>query len=336
MGDALLDLLACPHEGGALRSDGRSLTCAEGHTFPVEGGIPRLAADQDDQEGTYDTFSAKWDQVSEEELHQRFEQQYQWYVERYGYADEADLARALEGKEAILDAGTGVGGDAARFARLGTAQVVGMDLSNGIAMAQKTFGGTANLHYVQGDILHPPFGPDTFDWISSDQVIHHTPDAPRAFATLARLLRPGGQITVYVYKVKAPMREYADDYLRERTTKMSVEDCMAMSAGMSELGRELSALDATVTLEHGVPLLGIEPGEHDVQRLFYWHFVKAFWNDSFSPHLNDLVNFDWYHPPYASRHTPEEVTGWCAEAGLEVEHLDVGDSGISVRARRPG
>ena len=132
------------------------------------------------------------------------------------------------------------------------------------------------------------------------------------------------------------MREYADDYVRERTTQMSVEECMEFSASMSELGRKLSELGATITLERDIPLLGIEAGEHDVQRLIYWHFLKCFWNDDFSPNLNDLVNFDWYHPPYASRHTEEEVRGWCDALGLAIEHIDVGDAGISVRAvRRP-
>ena len=123
---------------------------------------------------------------------------------------------------------------------------------------------------------------------------------------------------------------------REVTTKMSVEECMEFSAQVTELGRELSHLDAKVTLEKGVPLLGIEPGTHDVQRLIYWAFLKAFWNDYFSENLNTLVNFDWYHPPYASRHTPEEVRGWCEQAELGIEHLDVSESGISVLARRPG
>jgi hypothetical protein len=54
----------------------------------------------------------------------------------------------------------------------------------------------------------------------------------------------------------------------------------------------------------------------------------------FSANLNDLVNFDWYHPPYASRHTEEEVRGWCAELGLAIEHLDNGEAGISVVAVR--
>ena len=92
---------------------------------------------------------------------------------------------------------------------------------------------------------------------------------------------------------------------------MSVDDCMEFSRGVTELGRKLSELDATITLERGIPLLGIEPGEHDVQRLLYWHFFKAFWNEELGEEWSDLVNFDWYHPPYASRHTEEEVLGWC-------------------------
>ena len=110
---------------------------------------------------------------------------------------------------------------------------------------------------------------------------------------------------------------------------------MEFSRQVTELGRELSALDAKVILKEGVPLLGIEPGEHDVQRLIYWTFLKCFWSDQFSEGLNALVNFDWYHPPHASRHTEDEVRGWCADAGLEVEHVDVSESGISVLARRP-
>ena len=232
----------------------------------------------------------------------------------------------------MLEAGTGLGGDAARFARLSAATVVGLDLSESIVTAQREFGAAENLHYVQADLLRPPVPRARFDFVSADQVVHHTPDARAAVHSLAGLVAPGGTLAFYVYKVKAPLREYADDYIRERTTKMSVEDCMDFSASMSELGRKLSDLGATITLDRPIPLLGIEAGEHDVQRLIYWHFLKAFWNDDFSPNLNDLVNFDWYHPPYASRHTEDEVRGWCDELGLAIDHLDVGDAGISVRA----
>ena len=338
MKPGLLDLLVCPHDDSALSLNGDGLTCTDGHRFAILEDVPRLVPEESgplgDQTGTFDSFSAKWSRVDSAEVQQRFDAQYAWYVQRFGFGDEDGLRDFLADKRTVLEAGTGLGGDAARFARLSDATVVGLDLSESIVTAQREFGAAENLHYVQADLLRPPLPAGRFDFISADQVVHHTPDAAAAVRSLARLVAPGGVLAFYVYKVKAPMREYADDYVRERTTKMSVEDCMEVSAQMSELGRELSRLGATITLERGVPLLGIEPGEHDVQRLVYWHFLKCFWNEDFSPNLNDLVNFDWYPPPYASRHTEEEVRGWCDELGLTVEHVDNGDAGISVVTRK--
>ncbi|MCS6947726.1 MAG: hypothetical protein NZM12_08940 [Steroidobacteraceae bacterium] len=48
-----------------------------------------------------------------------------------------------------------------------------------------------------------------------------------------------------------------------------------------------------------------------------------------------LINYDWYHPQLASRHTLEEVVGWFHEAGLDIvqEHTDF--YGITLRGRRP-
>ena len=342
MNPGLPDLLVCPDDGGRLSLEEGRLSCDQGHSFELRGGIPRMAAGPeeggggDDQAGTFESFSAKWAGISESDLEQRFRQQYEWYVQRYGFGDEQGLAEFLDGRETVLEAGTGLGGDSARFARLAPgARVVGIDLSEGIVAAQGHFGGPANLDYVQADIMNLPFAPESFDFVSSDQVIHHTPDAPQAFANLAALVKPGGHIAVYVYVKKALLREMADTEVRKVTTRMSVEECMEFSEQVTKLARELSHLDAKVTLEKGVPLLGIEPGEHDVQRLIYWTFFKAFWNEDFSERLNTLVNFDWYHPPYASRHTPDEVSAWCKAAGLAEEHLDVSESGISVLAKRP-
>jgi SAM-dependent methyltransferase/uncharacterized protein YbaR (Trm112 family) len=347
MKDRLVSLLRCPHDARAIhvadessRSDGElhegELACADGHRFPVRAGVPRMTPDATaGQGGTFESFTAKWSSVDRDELRQRFDQQYRWYDERHGFEGDDGLRRFLDGRSLILEAGTGLGGDAARFARLSDADVVALDLSDSVEMAHREFGGIENVHYVQADLMHPPVEPGRFDFVSAEQVLHHTPDTRRAFSSVRSLLAPGGQIAVYVYKEKALLRELADERIRELTTRMSVDECMQFSAQVTELGRELSRLGATVKLEQGVPLLGIEPGEHDVQRLIYWTFLKCFWNDDFSDNLNVLVNFDWYHPPYAWRHTPEEVRGWCEEDGLAVERLDVMESGISVLATQP-
>jgi SAM-dependent methyltransferase len=334
---ALLEILSDPDTDDALALDDGALVAPSGTRYDIRDGIPRLSDPLGSgQEDTFDSFSWKWSHVTPEEIDQRFEQQYAWYDERYGFGGDAGLASFLSDRSRVLEAGTGLGGDAARFARLAPhAQVVAIDLSSGIETAVRRFGGPANLHYLQADIMRLPFRSGTFDFVSSDQVIHHTPDARQAFANLSALLAPGGAIAVYVYRVKAPLREHADDWIRARAQSMAPEECMDLGRDLAELGRELSRVGGTVTLERGVPLLGIEPGEHNVQRLIYWTMLKCFWNDGFSPNLNALVNYDWYHPPFASRHTPDEVREWCAENGLSVERLDVSDAGISVLARRP-
>ncbi len=330
-----LELLACPYDGAALTfAEGDSISCAAHHRFGCFEGVPDFVPGSDNQARTAESFGAKWEIYRDEDQAASNAFQFRWYYERYGFADEAEFAAFLADKRTILDAGCGLGRDVDRYARLSSAEVVGFDLSSAAARALRVYGGERR-HFLFGDILRPPVRPRAFDFVVADQVIHHTPATPRAFAILAERVAPGGQIAVYVYRRKALLRELADDTIRELTTPLTHDEAVEVAEQFTELGRELSHLNATITLERGIPLLGIDAGEHDVQRLIYWHFLKCFWNDELGYDQSVLCNLDWYHPPYASRHTPDEVAGWCTEAGLDVVHLDVGDSGISVRARRP-
>lgn len=345
----LLDVLASPWDGSSLAvTDAQSsggevlegvLSADDGRSFTIADGIPRMAPEiqsADEQADTRTTFGAKWNTISDDERASLAEFQHRWFEQRFGYGDEAALGRALEDARWVIDAGTGPGIQAARLAQITRAEVVGLDLSESVVRARRSYATErANLHFVQGDILKPPFRSGAFNLVVADQVLHHTPDCRRAFHSMADLVAPGGELATYIYRVKPLLRELADEHVRKITTKMSVEECMEFSEQVTELGRELSSLKATVTLRRGVPLLGLEPGEHDVQRLIYWTFFKCFWNEELGEGVSNLVNFDWYHPPYASRHTEDELLDWCRDAGLDVVHLDVIESGMSLRARRP-
>ena len=96
--------------------------------------------------------------------------------------------------------------------------------------------------------------------------------------------------------------------------------------------KALADLHIDVEVSEDVPLLGIKAGRYDVQRLIYWHVAKLYWNDGFSLEENNHVNFDWYHPTYAHRHTEDEIRGWCKGAGLTIQHFDAQESGYTVRA----
>jgi SAM-dependent methyltransferase len=175
-----------------------------------------------------------------------------------------------------------------------------------------------------------------FDLVFSEGVLHHTPDTRRAFRTLVDLLAPGGEIAFYVYRRKAPLREFADDYVRALLQDEPPEEAWRLMEPLTRLGQALAELKSQVEVPEDVAVLGIKAGRHDVQRLVYYCLFKCYWNPRLSFDENVHVNFDWYYPRYAWRHTEEEVRGWLAEAGLRIVHERVEESGITIRGSRAG
>ena len=337
MKPSLLPLLRSPLDGSqlsvadAVEEDGEivggALVDEGGNRFPIDDGIPLFA----EEAGSDETFAFKWSKIGGSYGHEgeTRRQRRQWYLDRFGYGTKDELLRFLEGK-VVLDAGCGSGVDSAMFAESG-ATVVAVDLSREAAKATYgRLGALPNVHVIQGDVNALPFPPGTFDYVSSDQVLHHTPGTEQAFAALVPLVRAGGRIAIYVYRRKGPMREFADDYIREHATKMPPEECYELCRRITLLGKSLSDLDLEVDVPADISYLGIESGREDVQRFLYWNVLKCFWNGDYDFETNVIVNFDWYHPRYAFRHDPDEVAQWFAERRLEVERLDVVPSGISA------
>jgi hypothetical protein len=90
-----------------------------------------------------------------------------------------------------------------------------------------------------------------------------------------------------------------------------------------------------VRIDADIPELAIRSGTYDVQRFIYDHVLKCFWNDDYDFETNVMVNFDWYRPAHAFRFREEDIRGWCAEEGLDLQHIDVSPSGISTIMRKP-
>ena len=343
MKPSLLRVLRSPVDGTPLRLDGREpepeteieegeLVDSSGTRFPIVSGVPFFA----EAESHDETFNFKWRTIGDTYGHEDVSRatRQQWYLDRFGYGDRATLHRALADRSLILDAGTGSGVDSAMFAESGRT-VVSADLSREAALAAyRQLGALPNVNVIQADLRRLPFAAGTFDYVSSDQVIHHTPNTRESFDALARLVAPGGAMAVYVYRRKGPLREFADDFIRSHTTAMSVEECFEFSKQMTVLGKALTEVRATIDVP-SIPLLELEEGEMDVQRFVYWHAFKCFWNDDYDFTTNAMVNFDWYHPKYAWRHDPDEVSAWYAENGLALSRLDVVPSGISALGARP-
>lgn len=85
-----------------------------------------------------------------------------------------------------------------------------------------------------------------------------------------------------------------------------------------------------------IDLLEIPAGRISLQRFFDWHVCKAFHRPEMSLEELNHINFDWFAPRNAHRHTPEEVRGWCAGLGLAIEHERIEEAGITIRAKKVG
>lgn len=314
---------------GELQADGRS--------YDVIDGVPVMLARDifaPGQTETLASFADKWKMVPDYREATR-DHYIGWYLERYGFKTIDRLRDFLRTKRRILDAGTGLGRDADLFAHNAAGAVYAIDASSSVFQVYRDLTTCENLNVVQADLTRLPFRQQFFDFISSDQVLHHTPDTRKSLSLLVRKLVAGGHIAFYVYKKKAPIREFSDDYIRQFTSRMSAEECLRVCQGITSLGKTLSELKVKIHISEDIPILEIKAGTYDLQRFVYWHILKCYWNETLDWDMNCITNFDWYHPLHAHRHTPEEVHEWCAAENLEIVNFDIVESGISVLARKP-
>ena len=313
------------------------LVSASGRRYPVTRGVPRMLSVDLIDEGQKETekaFSAKWQRASDFGHEEKSRSFYvKWYLDRYKFGTIESLRDFLSSKTRILDAGTGNGRDTRLYADNSDAMVFGVDISLAIDSAYNHLKSYPNAHLVQADLTRLPFPDGFFDFIACDQVLHHTRNTEESFHRLVSRLAPGGDLSIYVYRKKAPIRELADDFLRQVSAGMSEEEAWELSEQLTELGRALSSVNASVTVPD-IPALGIMAGKYDVQRFIYWHMLKCYWNPSLDYGDSVITNFDWYRPLYAHRHSAEEVRKWFADAALEIITFDECDAGISVRGRK--
>jgi len=303
--------------------------------YPIMCGVPYLFNEDAvgiEQWHTVNSFSSKWE-AAPDYREDTSEFYWQWYLERYAHKNAVELLRQLSGISTILDAGTGLGRDAFNFKQLAPdADVFAVDLSTGIHTAYRNLHDTG-IHFIRCDIAHLPFESGFFDFISCDQVLHHTSIPSQTLAHLASRLSSAATLNFYVYKVKAIMREMCDDYLRKKTSTYSVGECRIFSEKLAKIGKQLTEMEQSITIDSDIPELDIKAGTYDLQRFFYWNFIKMFYNADFSWEDNIAVNFDWYHPACAKRYTRPEVLFMVECAGLHTDSFHESDAGYSVRTR---
>jgi SAM-dependent methyltransferase len=194
-----LDLLVCPICSSRLEENvnGQSsaslpeLTCsAHGHRYQIRNGIPRFV-----DPGNYaESFGFQWKKFSQVQLdsyngthfsEERFRLITGW--------TQKELAGKL-----VLDAGCGAG----RFSEIAlkyNAKLVAFDLSEAVDASQANLAPAEPL-ICQASIYEMPFASGAFDYVYCIGVIQHTPDPTAAIRALCRMVKPGGQIGLWIYE----------------------------------------------------------------------------------------------------------------------------------------
>jgi SAM-dependent methyltransferase len=203
----------------------------------------------------------------------------------------------------VLDAGCGMG----RYLRIAgessAKRIVGVDLSRAVLAARDVTRDLPNVSVIRGDLLRLPFAPGSFDLIYSLGVIDHTPDPRASFLALARLLKPGGRIAIWVYPRERAIVEWIMNAQRSISTRIPLgvlELLCRISAPIGALKRRLMSSRQWLIQRLGVAV----------------HLATIGVSMHPDPEVRVCDTHDWYAPKYLTRHTADEVAGWFADAGL--------------------
>jgi SAM-dependent methyltransferase/uncharacterized protein YbaR (Trm112 family) len=208
----------------------------------------------------------------------------------------------------VLDAGCGNGRLAAHVAEFGT-EIVAMDLSSSVEQANAKIEGRAGarapfVHYVQGNVLEPPFPAVAFDHVHASGVLHHTPDSERALRQLLTTLRPGGRVYVQLYRRREAWVGVPNTLIRSVTSRLPTELLYRLCWLTVPLHTALVRLVARLRGESS-PIGAASRGERA------------------------LSLFDNFSPRYQHRYRPEQVRRMFEAAGLG----DVNDTTLENEAR---
>lgn len=274
---SLLAELRSPDDGSPLSVDAATAdlqTSDRQHRWPIINGIPRFVTDEHlksfgDQWTTYEVAHDDEDRAT--------------FTAKTGVSLEQ-----LPGLR-VLDAGCG-GGRYSRICGAAGATVIGADHSRAVDKARQLCADLPQVSFVQADLKKLPLEPQSFDLVFSIGVMHHDASTRKVFDAVARLVKPGGRYSVWLYRRNQWWQEALNSGLRTVTTRLPAAALKPLCHAGAILG--------------GIPVLN--------------RTLNKLINFSAHPSYENRVcdTFDWWAPRYQHHHTVAELSNWFQQAGF--------------------
>jgi 2-polyprenyl-3-methyl-5-hydroxy-6-metoxy-1,4-benzoquinol methylase len=272
-----LSVLRNPADGSALSldADGVGIRSQDSKDrWRVIDGIPRFVSDQH-----LESFGHQWttfEVAHDDEDRATFE------------AKTGVALTQLRGLR-VLDAGCG-GGRYSKICGENGAVVVGADHTRAVDKARQLCSHLPEVFFVQADLKKLPLEQASFDFVFSIGVMHHDANTRAVFDAVAKMVKPGGRYSVWLYRRNQWWQELINSGLRALTSRLPA----AMLMPFCHLGA----------------VLGSIPG---VNRT-----LNKVVNFSAHPSYENRVcdTFDWWAPRFQYHHTVDELKRWFTEAGF--------------------
>lgn len=300
----------------SLEGGGTALAAGT-RTFPVRQGVVRVRED----DGYNASFALQWNKFRTNQLDQV--NGTSLTLKRFAETDWE--LKAMAG-ELVLEAGCGAG----RFTRLigeTGARLVSFDFSSAVDASAENNAQLENVAFLQCDIFDMPFEKEKFDRVFCHGVLQHTPDPEGAFHELAKMLRPGGRISVDVYLKDRTIQTWKSKYIwRPITTRMDKEKLLRFLEKFIPLWLPVD------TVIKRIPIVGR-----------YLGAIVPCWNYFYTDLSREqkvqwaiMDTFDALSPAFDKPASVRDVKRWFREAGLNEVIVRKGGNGVVGNGSRPG
>ncbi|MDP1537826.1 MAG: class I SAM-dependent methyltransferase [Burkholderiales bacterium] len=309
-----LELLASAQAGEGDGPAQGTIKCPGcGANYSVRNGVPRFVPDDQYAE----SFGFQWNKFRRTQLDShtgmpltanRLFHVTQW-------------PRDMRGVR-ILEAGSGAG----RFSEvlLGTgATLFSFDLSSAVDANMASNGKAANLNLFQASIYDIPLPEQHFDKVMCLGVLQHTPDPERSFASLARYVKPGGELAVDVYSTRWRSLMSWKYLLRPITKRIPQQTLFGWVENAVNVLLPVSVFLRKIGGKFGARLIPIV----EYSNLGLPYELNREWAI--------LDTFDMYSPSHDHPRSIPQVRQWFAAAKFVDVVVEYGPNGVIGRGRRP-